>query len=104
MVDRIKALCKLRGTTIKAVERDCGLGNGTIAKWDHSSPSYDKLLAVADRLGVETSYITGEKEKAHPQIEDELNNWFRNLVGDLTSDELEKVAAYIQGLKANRKV
>ena len=30
IVDKIKALCKAEGVTIKAVEEICNLGNGTI--------------------------------------------------------------------------
>lgn len=47
IVENIKALCKREGVTIKAVEEICNLGNGTIRRWDDSSPSVDKLARVA---------------------------------------------------------
>lgn len=47
IVENIKALCKREGVTIKAVEEICNLGNGTIRRWDDSSPSVEKLARVA---------------------------------------------------------
>jgi transcriptional regulator with XRE-family HTH domain len=47
IVDKIKALCKAEGVTIKAVEEICNLGNGTIKRWDKSSPSVDRIARVA---------------------------------------------------------
>ena len=50
--DRIRAITKMRGMTIKEVERRAGLHNGTIGKWRKSSPRLKNLLAVANVLGV----------------------------------------------------
>lgn len=50
--DKIKELCKERSTTISAVEKEAELSNGTIRKWNKSSPSVDNLRAVARVLKV----------------------------------------------------
>lgn len=52
MVKNIKTLCKREGVTIKALEEICGLGNGTIRRWDKSAPSIDKVIRVASFFGV----------------------------------------------------
>lgn len=57
MVDRIRALCKKNGTSIKKLEQSLGFGNGTIGKWDAHSPSADKVLLVANALGVKVGEI-----------------------------------------------
>ena len=50
--DRIKELCRERGTPVSAVEKAANLSNGSIRKWNQSSPTVDKLQAVARVLKV----------------------------------------------------
>ncbi len=50
--DNILELCKKRGITIAKLERETGIGNGTISRWNSSSPSVKNLKAVADYFGV----------------------------------------------------
>ena len=48
-VKNIRALCKKRGTSLAALERSLGFGNGVIAGWEtaKSYPTYDRVSAVA---------------------------------------------------------
>lgn len=63
MVERIKELCKEKGITIAELERNCGIGNGIIARWKKSKPSFERVAKVADFLGVSPEYLlTGKKE------------------------------------------
>ncbi|MBQ9348173.1 MAG: helix-turn-helix transcriptional regulator [Oscillibacter sp.] len=50
--DNIRALCMERGVSVRRVERETGIANGVIRKWNHQSPRVDKLLLVADYFGV----------------------------------------------------
>lgn len=50
--DNILELCKKRGITIAKLERETGIGNGTISRWNSSSHSVKNLKAVADYFGV----------------------------------------------------
>ena len=50
--DKLKALCVEKGITFRKLEKECGMGNGTIARWKTSSPSVANLKAVADYFGV----------------------------------------------------
>ena len=71
LLDRIKELCAKRGITIAELERSCGIGNGIIARWRKSKPSFDRLKKVADFLEVTPEYLlTGEKEKPADQKAD----------------------------------
>lgn len=47
MVRKIRELCSANNISIMALEKACGLGNGTIARWDNMRPSVDKIAAVA---------------------------------------------------------
>lgn len=65
-VENIRALCKKRGTSLAALERSLGFGNGVIAGWETAKiyPPYDRVSAVAAALGVSIEELTGEKAPA----------------------------------------
>lgn len=72
MVQRIKELCKDKGITVAELERKCGIGNGIIARWKTSKPSYERLAKVASALETSVEYLqTGEAQKEPPQPEAE---------------------------------
>ena len=52
ILENIKRLCRERNTSIFALEKALGIGNGVIGKWSKSSPTVEKLAAVADYFGV----------------------------------------------------
>lgn len=108
MVSLIKELCANQKTSIKALERELGLGNGTIRRWDDSSPSYEKLQKVADYFGITVAELTGENEKkpALPKengLDEDLDNELVALLTSLTPEEVIRVTDFISGLIANRK-
>jgi len=51
MVDKIKKLCAERGITINRLEKEVGLGNGTIRSWGKHSPSVFNVEMVALYFG-----------------------------------------------------
>ena len=62
--DRVLQIATERGIySVAALERKAGLGNGTIKKWNESMPSIDKLMAVANALGVSVGFILGENSQ-----------------------------------------
>ena len=48
--DKIKEICKAKGVSVAQVERDAGLSNGAISKWNDVSPTVANLRAVAKVL------------------------------------------------------
>lgn len=62
MVTEIKKLCQDFGTNIKNVEIAVGLPNGSIRRWDDSSPAIDKVFRVAKYFGVSLAYHLGWSE------------------------------------------
>lgn len=97
MLSTIKELCKSHNTTIKALEIACGLGNGTIRRWDSHSPSVETALAVARYFGVSLDYLCGLDKSAAPvdglsaDIA-RLDAHGRKLVEAIVAVELEKPA------------
>lgn len=63
-VETVRALCKKKKTSLTRLEEKLGFSNGYIGKMAKrpSSPPYDKLVAIANELGVTVADLTGEKE------------------------------------------
>ena len=55
--DKIKEICKSKGVSVASVEKEAGLSNGTISKWNSSSPTVEKLNAVAKILKVKVDKL-----------------------------------------------
>ena len=67
--ERIKELANTEGISLPALESELGFGNGTIVKWDKSTPNAEKLNAVAQYFGVTMDYLmTGKKNEKELQL------------------------------------
>ena len=60
MLTNILEKCKEKGLTLAELERQAGLANRTIYKWDENVPSVEKVLAVANVLGVTVEELAKE--------------------------------------------
>lgn len=61
--ERLKSLCKSKGTTIQQMEIDNSMAKGHAYKWKKSTPTYENLLKLSEYFGVSTDYIlTGEDD------------------------------------------
>lgn len=61
--DTVKRLSSEKNISIYRIERDLGLANGAISKWNKQIPNALRLQEVADYLGVTSSYILNEVRK-----------------------------------------
>lgn len=60
---RIKWLCSQKGVPISKLESDLGFGNSSIKKWERvSSPSVNKVIAIANYFGVSVDYLLGRTD------------------------------------------
>lgn len=59
LVTKIKELADEKHVTIAEVERQVGISNGQIRRWDKASPKSENLKKVADYFGVTTDYLLG---------------------------------------------
>ena len=57
----ISNLCRANGISIARLERETGLGNATVRGWANSSPTVEKLKAVADYFGVTVDELLSEQ-------------------------------------------
>lgn len=57
ILSKVEDLCKERGITISRLEKECGIGNATIKRWDESIPRSDTLKKVANYFDVSIEYF-----------------------------------------------
>lgn len=78
LVERIKIKCIENKTNFKQLEQYLGLGNGSIRKWDDQKPSYDKVVAVAQKLNISLDWmILGKENNEFSPNEQKLLNLYR---------------------------
>lgn len=98
LVERIKRLCDSKKTSFAEVEREVGISNGQIRRWDTSSPKTENIQKVADYFNVSVDYLLGrtdEKEIQTIAAHHEGEDW--------TEEELEEIKRFKEFVKAKRK-
>lgn len=55
--ERLIGLIEKRNLTIRKVERECGLANASIRRWETQSPRLDSVVSVANYLQVSVDYL-----------------------------------------------
>lgn len=63
IVKNIKNLCRKRGISLSGLEKQLGFGKSTISKWLKSSPTIEKLSAVAEYFDVSVDELLKPDEK-----------------------------------------
>ena len=71
MVERIKKICKQKGTNISNLEKELGFGNGNIRRWDERVPSVERVYILAKRLSVSVDYLLTGKEASELSEEEQ---------------------------------
>lgn len=61
ILKNISELCGKRGISIAKLEKNVGIGNGTIGRWQKTSPTVDNLKKVADYFGVTVDDLIADK-------------------------------------------
>lgn len=108
IVEKIRMLCNEKVMTIAELERNLGLGAGTVSRWNVRVPGVDKVQKVADYFSVSTDYLLGRVETPQWATEQDvldieralqLNSTVVAYDGiELTEEEKEQVSAIIRGV------
>lgn len=75
IVDRIRALANKQEMSLPELEIKLGLGNGTISRWNKSSPNTAKISLVADFFHVSVDYLLGRETTEDALIDDLDENY-----------------------------
>lgn len=70
ILNRIKELTSKKGISLAELERQTNLSSGSITKWNKSSPSIDKVNALADYFDVSVDYLLGRTELPRYIVDD----------------------------------
>ena len=62
LYDNVKRVCSEKGVSVRYVEKQCELSNGSISKWNENEPGIRKVQKVADYFGVSIEKLLEEKE------------------------------------------
>ncbi|WP_314692116.1 helix-turn-helix transcriptional regulator [uncultured Abiotrophia sp.] len=65
---RVRELITRKHMTIAQLERILDFSGGSIARWDKSRPSVDKLQKVADYFEVSTDYLLGRTDEPYYKL------------------------------------
>lgn len=71
IVERVKVKAKEKGLSIRALEENLGIGNGTIGKWNKQAARADSLITVASYLQVSIDWLLLGKEIGELTIEEQ---------------------------------
>lgn len=78
IVERIKEKCAENKTNIATIERNTGIGNGVIRRWDERKPGAYQVLEVAKCLNTSIEWLlTGKDSKDFTPEEENLVNLYR---------------------------
>lgn len=77
IVTRVQEIAEKRHTTFKAIEREVGIANGSIRRWDESSPSCEKARKVAEHLEVSLEWLITGKTGNYTFEEQEIIDAYR---------------------------
>lgn len=62
VTENIRKLCEERNISVWALEKEVGLGNGTVGKWRNTSPRVDRLQLVANYFGVTVDELLQDRQ------------------------------------------
>ena len=62
ILQNIAKLCKEKNISIAKLERETGIGNGTIGRWGTSSPTVESVRKVAGYFGVTVDALISDVE------------------------------------------
>lgn len=74
LTERIRSLAEPLNMTFASIEREIGIGRGTIRKWDTNCPAADRLLKVANLLNTTTDFLLTGTDNNQGNIEITLND------------------------------
>lgn len=60
LLNNVRDICKRKGVTITDLEKRAGMADNSLFKWAYSSPSIEKVAAVAAELEVTVDDLLAE--------------------------------------------
>ena len=99
LLRKVKALCLKNDITIAELSRLLGFAHTTIATWDKSSPSVEKVRQVANYFNVSVDYLLGLTEiskTADELFDDPEIKTLQRLRSNMSSKNRDKMMALLR--------
>ena len=93
-MERLEEILKEKKMSRRKLEREAGLGVGTVAKWKIFDPTVQSVQKVADVLNVSVAYLTGESDFRSEQ--DALIQKWNDQMSAGLPDEVRRIEAGIR--------
>ena len=93
-MERLEEILKEKKMSRRKLEREAGLGVGTVAKWKIFDPTVQSIQKVADVLNVSVAYLTGESDFRSEQ--DALIQKWNDQMSAGLPDEVRRIEAGIR--------
>ena len=110
IVNRIRALCRSKNTSITKIEEELHFANGTIGKWKKGkrTPPLEKVILIAERLGTTPEYILRGEQKEKPALQmenglKEIDAIFEQLTPSRQAKLLELARLYLDDQRRNEE-
>ena len=110
IVNRIRALCRSKNTSITKIEEELHFANGTIGKWKNGkrTPPLEKVILIAERLGTTPEYILRGEQKEKPTLQmesglKEIDAIFEQLTPSRQAKLLELARLYLDDQRRNEE-
>ena len=110
IVNRIRALCRSKNTSITKIEEELHFANGTIGKWKNGkkTPPLEKIILIAERLGTTPEYILRGEQKEKPALQmengaKEIDAIFEQLTPSRQAKLLELARLYLDDQRRNEE-
>lgn len=97
LVKSVRELCKKNNITPSQLENELNFGAGLISRWTKSSPSFDKIVDIADYFNVSLDEVAGRNR------EDNENSEFIDRLRELTNSKIIKWNDYKNTLEFENK-
>lgn len=93
-MERLEEILKEKKMSRRKLEREAGLGVGTVAKWKIFDPTVQNIQKVADVLDVSVAWLTGESDFRSEQ--DALIQKWNDQMSAGLPDEVRRIEAGIR--------
>jgi len=83
---KIKALCDERKITFAELEREVGISNGQIRRWESVSPKVENVQKIADYFSVTVDFLLGRTPKKYWELTDRDEQSIQKKMEELIQD------------------
>jgi len=86
MTKKIKTLCDEKRITFAELEREVGISNGQIRRWETASPKIENVQKVADYFNVTIDYLTDRSPKKYWELTEKDEKTIQKKLEEIIED------------------